>query len=105
MEDKSEYITRVQAAIIQLYNCSATWRETISVRDHFGGQIIWQGNVEVFELNGHPQATRVYGWIYSEGEYDEVERIAAMLEIPPVSSALTAVRASIIANAQKRREK
>lgn len=105
MEDKSEYITRIQSALIQLYHCSATWRETISVRDRFGGQTVWQGNVEVFELNGHPKARRVYGWIYFEGEYDEVERVAAMLEIPPVSSALTAVRASIIATAQKRREK
>jgi hypothetical protein len=100
--DKKDYIARVQVAVSQLHNCGATWRETVPVHEVFRGQTVWQGEVEVFDLSGHAKAKHAYAWSHREGENDEGERFVAVLEIPPVESAVTAVRASIIADKKKR---
>ena len=71
------------------------------VHEVFRGKIVWQGNVEVFDLNGHPKAKRCYAWSHLDGPKDERTRFVAVLEIPPVESAKTAVQASIMADAKK----
>jgi hypothetical protein len=96
VENKQDYIARVQVAVSQLHNCSATWRETVSVHEIFQGKTVWQGNVEVFDLHDHPKAKRAYAWSHREGKNDEGERFVAVLEIPPVESAVTAVRVQIV---------
>ena len=83
---------------MQLHNCSAAWRETVPVREVFRGKTIWQGNVEVFDLTGHPKAKRAYGWSHPEGDDNKGERFVAVLEIPPVVSPETAVKVSIVAD-------
>jgi hypothetical protein len=88
---------------MQLHHCNATWRETVPVREVFGGHIIWQGEVEVFDLAEHPRAKRCYGWSQSDEDEEDGGRLVTVLEIPPVGSALTAVRVSIIADSHKRR--
>jgi len=81
---------------MQLHNCAATWRETVPVHEVFKGQTVWQGEVEVFDLTGHPKAKRAYGWSHKSGKNDSDERFVAVLEIPPVESAVTAVRVSLV---------
>jgi hypothetical protein len=56
--------------------------------------------IEVFDLANHPKAKRAYAWSHREGKHDEGERFVAVLEIPPVESAETAVQASIMADAK-----
>ena len=73
------------------------------IHEVFRGQTVWQGKVEVFDLTGHPKAKRAYGWSHLDGKNDEEERFVTVLEIPPVESALTAVRVSIVADGKKRR--
>ena len=102
MENKKDYIARVQVAVSQLHNCGSTWRETVPIHEIFRGQTVWKGEVEVFDLNGHAKAKRAYAWSHREGENDEGERFVTVLEIPPVESAVTAVRASILADKKKR---
>ena len=104
MANKSDYRDRVQVAISQLHNCGATWRETVPVHEVFRGQTVWKGDVEVFDLTGHPKAKRAYGWSHRDGKHDETERFVAVLEIPPVESALTAVRVSIVADGKKNKK-
>jgi hypothetical protein len=85
---------------MQLHNCSATWRESVPVHEVFKGQTVWKGDVEVFDLQGHPKAKRAYGWSHPEGPDDQGERFVTVLEIPPVVSAETAVRVSIVKDAK-----
>lgn len=60
------------------------------VDEHFEGEPVWQGEVLVFALQGHPEAQRCYAW--------EVDgRVTAVLGVGPVDSAVKAVRASILA--------
>ena len=71
-------------------------RETVPVHEVFHGQTVWQGDVEVFDINGHPKAKRCYGWSHAEGKNDEGERFVTVLEIPPVSSPETAVKVAVV---------
>ncbi len=84
-----------------MHGAGATWRETVPVHEMFRGQTAWRGEVEVFDLTGHPKAKRAYAWSHQEGKNDQGERFVAVLEIPPVDSAKTAVQASILADAKK----
>jgi hypothetical protein len=94
--NKPDYLARLQAAVSQLHNCGATWRETVPVHEVFKGQTVWQGDVEVFDLNGHPKAKRAYAWSHLDGAKDERTRFVAVLEIPPIVDAVTAVRLSMV---------
>ena len=99
--NKQEYLTRLKLAVEHLHGAGATWRETVPVHEVFRGQTVWQGHVEVFDLTGHPKAKRAYAWSHREGKNDDGERFVAVLEVPPVESAKTAVQASILADGKK----
>jgi hypothetical protein len=94
--NKADYLARLQVAVSQLHDCGAVWRETTPVHEMFQGKTVWQGDVEVFDLSGHPKAKRAYAWSHLDGAKDERERFVAVLEIPPVVSAETAVRVQIV---------
>ena len=96
MENKQDYLAQVQVAVQHLHNCGARWRETAPVHEVFQGKTVWQGDVEVFDLTGHPKAKRCYAWSHLDGVNDERTRFVAVLEIPPVVSAETAVRVQIV---------
>lgn len=98
MANKADYIARLQVTVSQLHNCGALWRESVPVHEVFRGQIVWRGDVEVFDLNGHAKAKRCYGWSHPDGPDDKGERFVAVLEIPPVVSPATAVKTSIVAD-------
>jgi len=102
VENKRDYIDRILVAVSQLHDCGASFVETVPVHEVFGGITVWQGEVEVLKLYGHPKANRAYAWSHREGDNDEGERFVTVREIPPVKSPLTAVRASILADRQKR---
>jgi len=98
-----EYIERLQLIIYQLHGCDSKHAETVPVHELFQGKTVWQADVEVFNLTGHPKTKRCYAWSHHEGEGDQGERFVAVLEIPPVVSAETAVKASIVADSKKKK--
>jgi len=49
-------------------------------------------------LVGRPKARRAYRWSTGQGD---ARHLTAVLEIPPVKGALTAVRASIVSQSKK----
>ena len=97
VENRQDYLAKVQVAVSQLHNCGATHVKTVPVREVFNGQTIWHGNVEVFDLTGHTKAKRAYAWSHLDGDNDERTRFVAVLEIPPVESPETAVKVAIAA--------
>lgn len=94
-------IKRLAKAIKDLHGCKAKHVESVPVKEMFRGQIAWQGVVEVFAITGHPKAKRCYAWSHLEGDKDERTRIFAVLELPPVTSPQTAVKAAIMSQARK----
>jgi hypothetical protein len=85
-----EYIERLQMVIQHLHNCAAIHRDTVPVHEVFRGETVWRGDVEVFDLTGHPKAKRCYAW-----SYGEPEQIITILELPPVDSAQSAVKVGV----------
>ena len=101
--NKADYLARLQVAVSQLHNCGAIHRSTVPVHEMFQGKTVWQGDVEVFDLQDHPKAKRAYAWSHLDGEHDERERFVAVLEIPPVDSAEKAVQVQIVKDVRKGR--
>jgi hypothetical protein len=65
---------------------------------------VWKGEVEVFNIRGHPQARRAYAWAHLSGDKDDEKRYVTVLELPPVKSPETAVRAAIMSEIKNARE-
>ena len=81
--------------IRHLHGCDSRWVESVPVTEKFNGEIVWQGDVQVFELVGHKMAKRAYAW--SHATASERRRFFAVLQLGPVTDAIMAVRASIAA--------
>jgi len=67
----------------------------VPVKEVFGGKTVWDGNVEVFDLSGHPKAPRAYAWAHDTDDPKKPRRQVAVRHTPPVLSAAMAVRAAI----------
>ena len=91
-----DYIEELKAALLSLHGVQARHVETVPVTEEFQGETVWQGEVEVFDIDGHPKAKRAYGWGHATGDDDQGRRYVTVLEIPPITSPQTAVKASIV---------
>ena len=100
MVNKTDYLSRLQVAITQLHHCDATWRKSVYVEEVSHGEVAWSGDVEVFDLTGHPKARRCYGWMHGEPE-----EFVGILEMPPVIDAYTAVKVGVSGQIKKARKK
>ena len=92
MIDKG-YEMALRRAFATLHGCEAQYAETVPVIETFQDRTVWEGDVEVFYLAGHPKASRGYAWAYDKAKGSE---IVAVLELPPVISPKTAVQAAIV---------
>jgi hypothetical protein len=100
-----DYIGEIQAVISNLHGCDSKYLETVPIIEEFNGQTVWEGEVEVFELIGHPKAERCYAWGHATGENDQARRYVTVLELPPVDSPQTAVRAGVVSEIKNARAK
>jgi len=100
----SDYIAEIQSVFLKLHGCEATYVESVPVVEEFQGETIWQGDVEVFDLVGHPKAKREYGWGYTTTESGG-RRYFTVLELAPVDSPQTAVKIAIASEIKNAREK
>ncbi len=82
-------------AILDLHGCKAMWIESVPVKETFQGKTVWEGIVQVFNLFGHPPASRCYAW--SHETEDGKRKFFAVLHQASVDSPQAAVRAAIVA--------
>jgi hypothetical protein len=88
-----KYELALEKAFFDLHKCDAKYVKTVPVVERFQGKTVWEGDVEVFALYGHPEAAAGYAWAYDKAKGSE---IVCVLELPPVISPRTAVQASIV---------
>jgi hypothetical protein len=91
-------ITELKDAIRATHGCESLHVESVPVKEVFESETAWEGAVEVFDLVGHPKASRAYAWSYRDG--DETKSII-VLHVAPVSSPQSAVKAAIANNARQ----
>ena len=82
---------QLREAVERVHSGSATFVQSVPVRETFEGKTVWEGVVHVFDLAGHPTATRAYAWS-SPIEGRSKRRFFAVLHQPPVDSPQAAVR-------------
>ncbi|HUE41071.1 MAG TPA: hypothetical protein VMO75_04000 [Chthoniobacterales bacterium] len=89
---------KLKQAIEKAHNCTGNHVESVNVTEMSGVRKVWEGVVEVFDVTNHPEAKRCYAWRYFDGVHVQY---VTVLEIPPVNSPQTAVRANIASGKQK----
>ena len=90
------YIQELQDVIRRLHGVHSEHVESMPVKEMFQGQTVWQGVVEVFDLEGHPTAHRIYAWAHDTDDPANPRRHVMVLHAHPVKSAQDAVRAFIV---------
>ena len=85
----------LKLAIETQHGGSATLAQTVPIHERFQGQPVWEGLVHVFDLEGHPKATRAFAW--SSPIEGTKRRFFAVLQLGAIQSPLDAVRAAIVA--------
>ena len=83
-------------AVESLHLCRTVLVQTVPIHEAFSGQDVWDGVVHVFDLEGHPSATRAYAWS-SPIEGSDKRRFFAVLHLGGIRSPLDAVRSAIVA--------
>lgn len=81
-----------------MHGCSSLFCSVEEVREEFKGKTVWEGMVHVFNVK-RPKADRCFVWT-SEVEGTNRRKFYAVLTIPPVNTALNAVRATIVADSK-----
>lgn len=89
-----EYIDELRDVIRRVHQLDAEHVNTVPVKETFHGETVWEGEVEVFSVRGHPAAKRCFAWAYEKDGGGK--RYLAVLDLPPVDSPQTAVRAAIV---------
>ncbi len=86
-------IQTFEQAICATHDAAAKLAERVPVVETFEGETVWEGEVLVFQIQGHPTASKCYAW-----EVDGL--VTTVLHIGPINSPARAVRASILAAAE-----
>ena len=90
------HIEELRDVIHKLHGGKATHEESVPVKEVFQGKTVWDGVVEVFNLDGNPLTNRVYAWMHDTGDPSKPKQLVTVLHIIPAISPARAVRAFII---------
>jgi hypothetical protein len=91
-------IPTLQDAIRHLHGVESEHVETAHVREVHAGLLVWEGDIEVFQLAKHPKTKRAFGW--SEATTGNKRRFFVVLHTVGVDTPIAALRASILADAR-----
>lgn len=90
------YIQELRDVIRRVHGVESKHIESVPVKEIFQGRTVWEGIVEVFELEGHETAHRVYAWAHDTDDPEHPRRHVTVLHLHPIRSAQDAVKAAIV---------
>lgn len=86
-------------AVESQHGGTATFVQSVPIREEHEGKTVWDGTVAVFDLADSPTgAARAYAWSYERP--DGKRRFFAVLHTGPITGPREAVRAAIVAEAR-----
>jgi hypothetical protein len=62
-----EHIEQLRDAATVAHKCSAKHVDSVPIVEMMGTDTVWEGVVEVFEIEGNPNADRCYAWTFQDG--------------------------------------
>src|ERR1700679_1589764 len=89
-------IEEVREVIRHLHGVESIHVSSIPIKETFQGRTVWEGVVEVFDLIGHPSASKLYAWSHATDDPENPRRHVTVLHSHSVTSPILAVRAAII---------
>lgn len=92
-------VSELKKAVESQHGGTATLVQSVPVHEKFEGQTVWDGTVHVFDLAGHPKASRAYAWS-SPIAGSESRQFYAVLHMGAITGPVEAVRAAIVAEAR-----
>ena len=100
--DEEASVCQLAQAISSQHGGVAVFARAVPVRESFQDSVVWDGTVQVFDLEDHPSATRAYAWS-SPIKGSSKRRFYAVLHLGGIRSPLDAVRAAIVAEEKSKR--
>jgi len=91
MLDSRQQREKIKEAIERKALCQVRYLHTQPLRLVEDGQITWRGKVEVFQLDGHPEAKIAFGWGIPVDE-NRMECVT-VIGRPPLETPVMAVKA------------
>lgn len=95
----TDYIKDLSEAVAALHGCHCSHLQTAHVHEMMDGQTVWQGEVETFDLTGHPKASKAFAWSWEDDAGED--HFVAVLNVPPINSPREAVQAAIASGKQR----
>ena len=90
----------LQQVIRNVHGCESSHLETIHVLETYEGQTVWEGDVEVFELQDAFNGRRCFAWGCVDEHPRKQRRYITVMAAPNVQTAEEAVRASLTSDAR-----
>jgi hypothetical protein len=91
-------ISELKKAVESQHGGTATFAQSVPIKEMHGAETAWEGTVHVFDLADNPKAKRAYAWSYA---MDDGRRMFfAVLGVSPINGPRDAVRAAIVAEAR-----
>jgi hypothetical protein len=84
-------IRRLKKVIQNLYGCDSVHVQSVHIHETVQEKVVGDADVEVFLLVNHSRAKRAYAWSYTD-DFGQL-RDMTILGVPPINSAVDAVRA------------
>lgn len=95
----TENLMNIYKAVTALHGCDCSHIGTSQVHEMMDGKTVWKGEVETFNLVGHPKANKAFAWSWKDDDGDT--HYVAVLNVPPILSPRQAVQAAIASRVQK----
>ena len=92
------YIVALQRIVSEIHGCESVHFVTVRVREVIVDRVVWEGDVEVFEVIGHPRAQRCFAWVPHQASNGEALRFFAVLETSVVRTPLDAIKFARVAH-------
>lgn len=86
------YINALQRAIAEIHGCASEHMGSVFVTEDVADVVLWQGDVEVFQLLGHSRANRCFAWMRGRSGSLDPGRLFAVLATTMIYTPLDAVK-------------
>ena len=94
----SERIDSLKRLIEKAYNCKANHAASTPIREMFRGELVWEGVIETFDLEGVVNSSRCYAF---EFVLDDQPEVRTVLAVDGIDSPHKALQAAIAASSKK----